>query len=471
MSHDEGLLNNYDAESIKQLSFAVCQAILPLLQEHPELVVAKYQNINWKQPQYQSALIAGLNKKISNLTDHLQLITQIKEYLALFLVRSFFNSPDFQKLKLTIDDLIKKLNCINLDNTSHTSNIETVEGSDKGRNSVSSGAIAILLLDAENLQITPKMEEFLAQVSRYPLQVKIAFANWSRMGKRDVELHKRGYELIHVPVGKDNADGKMIALGASVHERYQNAREVIVCSSDKVMTNLCNHLQQNGLMVYQVIKQKEVLIVLNSATGKQITQFPNSGLEIPPIDKFITQLKQLIKTEQENQQISWVKLSTLSQLFKSKYNFTISQVVSKHSPGKKTRDFFGNYPRDFALHQVESNTELYITLFEINQSLPEKSQEDTNFSSGEQSQLLLKINSVTDLETALKEILHELTGKSSISYIEINLLAGVFKQRYGHSITQQIKSLQLNGNFIKFLQSCKSFNLKQTGKTWQVALR
>lgn len=466
MSHDEGLLHN--AESIKQLSFAVCQAIIPLLHEHPELVVAKYQNINWKQPQYQSALMAGLNKKISNLTDHLQLIPQIKEYLALFLVRSFLNSPAFEKLELIIDESIKKLNFINLNNTSSS---ESVQASDNSKNSVYSKAIAILLLDAENLQLTPKMEEFLGKVSRYPLQVKIAFANWSRMGKRDVELHQRGYELIHVPVGKDNADGKMITLGASVHERYQGAREVIVCSSDKVMTNLCNHLQQNGLMVYQVIKQKESLLVLNSATGKQITQFPNSVLEIPPIDKFIIQLKQLIKTEQENQQITWVKLSTLSKIFKSKYNFTISQVVSKHLPGQKVRDFFSNYPCDFALHQVEPNAELYITLFEINQSLPENYQENTSLGSGEKSQFLLKINSVTDLEKALQEILQELTSKSSHTYIDINLLGGGFKQRYGHSITQQIKSLKLSGNFLKFLQSCKSFNLKQTGKTWQVALR
>jgi hypothetical protein len=468
MSHDEGLLNNYDAESIKQLSFAVCQAILPLLQEHPELVVAKYQNINWKQPQYQSALIAGLNKKISNLTDHLQLIPKIKEYLAIFLVRSFLNSPAFEKLELIIDESIKKLKFINLNNTC---NSEILQVSNNGKNLVSSKAIAILLLDAENLQLTPQMEEFLAQVSRYPLQVKIAFANWSSMGKRDVELHKRGYELIHVPVGKDNADGKMIALGASVHERYQSAREVIVCSSDKVMTNLCNHLQQNGLMVYQVIKQKEVLIVLNSATGKQITQFPSSAPQIPSIEEFVQQIKQLITAEQQNNKIYWVKLATLSKVFKSEYNLTISEVVSKHLPGKKARDFFTHYAADFAIHQVDANSELYVTIFAINPSLPHNVQEDVSLMSGEKSQLLSRINSPADLEKALHDILQELTVKSPASYIDISPLGVEFSQRYGKPITEQIKSLKLNGNFVKFLQSCKSFNLKQTGKGWEIALR
>ncbi len=337
--------------------------------------------------------------------------------------------------------------------------------------SFSRPAIAILLLDAENLQLDAKMEQFLTTVSTYPLQVKIAFANWSKMGKRDEELHQRGYELIHVPVGKDNADGKMIALGSSVHERYTHAKEVIVCSSDKVMTNLCNHLQQNGLMVYQAIKKGEVLIVLNSSTGKQITQFPKATPEIPTIEIFIQQIKQLIQAEQEHNKFSWVKLSLLSKIYKTKYNLTITQVVSQHLPGKKARDIFINYPVDFAVHQVDTSSEIYITLFEINHSPPLNSTENGSLSSKNKSPLLSSINSAADLETALKAILQELTIQSPASYIYIGLLAGGFNQRYGQPITEQIKSLKLNGNFLKFLQSCNSFNLEQTAKGWQVALR
>ncbi|TVP56724.1 MAG: NYN domain-containing protein [Nodularia sp. (in: Bacteria)] len=339
------------------------------------------------------------------------------------------------------------------------------------KSSFSPPAIAILLLDAENLQLDAKMEQFLTTVSTYPLQVKIAFANWARMGKRDEELHQRGYELIHVPIGKDNADGKMIALGSSVHERYANAKEVIVCSSDKVMTNLCNHLQQNGLIVYQAIKKGDVLIVLNSSTGKPITQFPNSTPEIPTIEIFIQQIKQIIQAEQKQNQIYWVKLSALSQIFKTKYNVSVSQVVSQHLPGKKARDIFTNYPADFAIHQVDATSELYITLFQVNQSLLINGTEDASLSSAKKSPLLSKINSSADLEKALKDILKELTIKSPTSYIDISPLGVEFSQRYGKRINEQIKCLKLNGNFIKFLQSCKSFNLKQTGKAWQVTLR
>ncbi|MDP5337570.1 MAG: NYN domain-containing protein [Nodularia sp. (in: cyanobacteria)] len=462
MSNDERLRSTYNSDLINQLSISVCNEIMPILQQHPELVVVNYRSFDWRQPQYKSALIAELNKKISDLADYATLMPMIKEYLGLFLVPSFFASPAFRILEVSNHQSIAALNLIELKNQDMFEPLKS---------SFSHPAIAILLLDAENLQLDTKMEQFLTTVSTYPLQVKIAFANWSKMGKRDEELHQRGYELIHVPVGKDNADGKMIALGSSVHERYTHAKEVIVCSSDKVMTNLCNHLQQNGLIVYQAMKKEEVLIVLNSSTGKPITQFPNSSVAIPTIEIFIQQIKELIKAEQEHNKFYWVKLSMLSKIYKTKYNLTITQVVSQHLPGKKARDIFINYPVDFAVHQVDVTSELYITLFEINQSLSINDKEDASLSSKNKSPLLSSINSAADLEKALKDILQKLTIKSPKSYIYIGLLAGGFNQRYGQPITEQIKSLKFNGNFLKFLQSCNSFNLKQTGKGWQVALR
>jgi hypothetical protein len=56
-----------------------------------------------------------------------------------------------------------------------------------------SGGIAILLLDAENLKLKVNTEQFLAGLCGYPLQVKIAFANWKnpRIGKFDAELYDR----------------------------------------------------------------------------------------------------------------------------------------------------------------------------------------------------------------------------------------------------------------------------------------
>lgn len=451
MTNDEKLLKTDDSE-IKRLSASIADKIVSIVQQHPELVTVKYHNINWSHPKYQSALITEINKKISNIVDYRIFLPKIKEFLEILLVPLFFTSPAFQELESFIIELSRYLI---LNKQNNFSNVQVLKNEQK--TFISSG-IAILLLDAENLRLNTTAEQFLTTVCTYPLQVKIAFANWCSMGKRDVELHQRGYELIHVPVGRDNADGKMIALGSSVHQRYANVQEVIVCSSDQVMTNLCNHLQQYGLIIYQVYKQEEVLKIFNSSNGKEIA-IPNS-LDIPPVNKFIQQIKQLIKIEQDNQQIYWVKFSTISQAFKNKYNLSIKEVINQHFPDKKAKDVFLAYANDFVVHQVDSKSELYITVFSQYPVL-EKSL-DNHIST---------INSSADLEQALKAILQELTPKSPKSFIDIGTLGSAFSQRYHQPITEKIKALHLSGNFIKFLQSCNSFNLQQTDKRWQVALR
>jgi hypothetical protein len=121
--------------------------------------------------------------------------------------------------------------------------------------------ISLLLLDAENLKLDINSELFLASVCKYPLQVKIAFANWRNpsTGKQDIELYNRGYQLIHVPGGKDSADAKMIALGACVLRSYPTVKEILVCSGDGILIHLCNELQNQGLIVYWVRRQGQNL--------------------------------------------------------------------------------------------------------------------------------------------------------------------------------------------------------------------
>ncbi|MBD2435954.1 NYN domain-containing protein [Nostoc sp. FACHB-110] len=330
--------------------------------------------------------------------------------------------------------------------------------------------IAVLLLDAENLQINTETEKLLTTVCNCPIQIKIAFANWCRMGKLDIELHGRGYDLIHVPAGKDNADGKMIALGSSIHERYPKVKEVLVCSSDKVMTNLCNHLQQHGLVVYQVSKQGEDITVLNSSTGQLVRQVANSVIEIPTIAQFIHQIKELIKAEQKHTKNTWIQLNTISQNYKNKYNLTISQIAAKHFPGKKAREIFTNHPQEFVLHQIAQDAAVYITLFDINLEQAEKQQDDAKLSNN-QSLVLPNMATKVDLEQALKQIINELTNHTPGSYINIGPLGSQFKEQYGKPITEQIKSLQLSGNFLKFLQSCKSFQLRKSTKGWEIAIK
>ncbi|MBD2608336.1 NYN domain-containing protein [Scytonema hofmannii FACHB-248] len=462
----ELLLTTYDSALFNKIGFYVGQAIIAIQDKQPELLLEKYRNVPWNS-RHQFSLTAKLTEILRQSNDWDTLINTLQGFLKVLLIPESFNSPILIKL---IED-IRLLNPAKpeLNGSNSLNTIKPVSSEIVTNGSLSQTKIAVLLLDAENLQINAETEQFLTTVCTCPIQVKIAFANWRSMGKLDIEFHQRGYDLIHVPAGKDNADGKMIAFGSSIHEHYPKAKEVLVCSSDTVMTNLCNHLQQNGLTVYQVNKQGNNVTVVNISTGKNYNYSLNILPKIPTIEQFIHQLKELIKVEQKRTENCWVELATLSQMFKDKYQLTITQIVSKHLPGKKARDIFVNYPTEFVVHQMSEQSELYVTLFEINQV----QQVDTSNDDVQQTNVasLSSINSKTDLEEALKNIIKKLTTQSSNSYICIGILGSKFSQQYGKSITNQIKCLHLSGNYMKFLQSCDSLELQKTGDRWHVALR
>ncbi|MFH7028716.1 MAG: NYN domain-containing protein [Heteroscytonema crispum UTEX LB 1556] len=527
MPSDTSLMTIYDSTLLNKVDSYVCQVIIYIQERQPELLLEKYRNVQWRSNQTQSGLIAKLTEVLSQSQDWDDLLQKLHSFLKSLLVTEAFQTPVLMKLIEKICQLNQVKSNLNgsnahpnfepheklhnspksdlnnsnghqnppksdLNNSNGHQNLEQTQklqnqtksdlnGSANPKSpkipekltpvdnvanvaSLQQTGITVLLLDAENLQINTETEQFLTTVCNFPIQVKIAFANWRSMGKLDVEFHGRGYELIHVPVGKDNADGKMIAVGLSIHERYPKAREVLVCSSDTVMTTLCNHLQQNGLIVYQVSKQGSNITIFNNQNGEKQTH-----IILPSIEQFINQIKELIKTEQKRTKNCWIKLATLSQMFKDKHQLTITQVVSKHLTGKRARDIFVNYPAEFVVHQTSEQSELYVTLFAMNQVHQADSTNDnvqqTNVAS------LSGINSKIDLEQALKNIINELTIKSPNSYVDAGILSSKFLQKYDKSITEQIKCLHLSGNFIQFLQSCSSFKLKQTEKRWHVAVR
>jgi hypothetical protein len=128
-------------------------------------------------------------------------------------------------------------------------------------------AIAILLLDLENIRLDANEEKFLQTCCQHPLQIKIAFANWRSINKTlDAELNDRGYQMIHVPTGKNSADMKMTALGASLFVAYPGVKEVFVCSSDSDLAHLCNTLRLHGLTAYAVRRGSSSLQVINTTT-------------------------------------------------------------------------------------------------------------------------------------------------------------------------------------------------------------
>jgi hypothetical protein len=461
-----------DSAVINEISLCVYQAILEIQQQQPELLREKYRNFPWRDARNQSAFLVKLKDRLSPTQNQQALMLSVQKFLEILLVSNYFELPSFgnlmEKIRSSTQQLTESLHSACVEPSPLT--VSSLSSTSEASAELSKG-IAILLLDAENLRLDTNTEKFLSEVCTYPIQIKVAFANWRTMGKQDDEFHGRGYELIHVPAGKDSADVKMATVGSSIFIHYPTAREVLVCSSDRVMTHLCNTLQTHGLTVYLVRKQGDKIIVFNSKTSQTQTHSLKPVLEIPPIEQFITQLKDLIKTEQVKTNNQWIKLSRISNLFQEYYKFTISQVISIHFPGKRARDIFIDNSDTFVVHQLSEQAELYITLFDgSNPGIVASNNSSQQLNNKNQAKTLAKISSRADLEQVLIKIVIASTAQSTESYIPITTLGTQFQRQYGQPVTTAIKNLQLNCNLIKFLQSCSAFELKQTDKGWGVAI-
>ncbi|MEG3924709.1 NYN domain-containing protein [Microcoleus sp. T3_D1] len=462
------VLATQESLAFSAISRYIAQTLITIQEQHPEWIAEKYRKTPWAKPDFQSVLIGKLTKSFSVASDTDSLLLTAKKYLQILLVPEFVNSPQFSKLSAKIQQLAQSQTAPAKSENSVSSEPPTPTANQPAPLPV---GIAILLLDVENLQLNIETEKFLEGICHYPIQIKVAFANWRSMGKKDAEFHQRGYQLIHVPPGKDSADLKMATVGASIFVHYPTAKEIFVCSSDRALTHLSNTLQAHGLTVFQVRKQIDKIIVLNSKTGQVETHSLVTIPEITPLEQLVIQLKELIKKEQKRTSTQWIKLSTVSALFKENYGLVLNQVVAHHLLGTKTRDIFLKYPTDFALHKPSETSQTYVTLFEVKLSPPPPILNQENLNNHQAAPAkLTDINSLEDLERALVKIVGDLTDNSPENSVFLSNVGSEFHRQYGKQITQIIKDFNLGRKFTKFLQSCATLQLKKAEKGWQVSL-
>ncbi len=306
--------------------------------------------------------------------------------------------------------------------------------------------VSILLLDAENLKLNVEVETFLASICKYDLQVKIAFANWKNpsIGKHDVELYERGYQLVHVPGGKDSADGKMIALGSSILQQYSNVKEVFVCSSDRILTHLCNQLQSQGLTVYWVQRQAQSLKIENRNNG-QINHYSlTMGMAIPSFEVFVQKIEDMIKAEQESIAERLDKLSAVATLFQEKCRLTLPEHSFNNSDEISSQ---AALDRSLTKNKLIQSTTTALT---------------TDIKS---------IDSKEELEKALIQILYVFQRQSPQTQLSVAKLGTELRRVSGQTPNSIIKKLKLGSSFTKFLNSCSIFKLKKTDKQYEVAIR
>ncbi|MBE8986344.1 transposase-like zinc-binding domain-containing protein [Nostoc sp. LEGE 12450] len=299
--------------------------------------------------------------------------------------------------------------------------------------------ISLLLLDAENLKLDINPELFLASICKFPLQVKIAFANWRNpnIGKQDIELYNRGYQLFHVPEGKNSADAKMIAFGACVLRSYPTVKEILVCSSDGILNHLCNELQNQGLIVYWVRRQGQNLHIENRNTGKLTDYSLTMATEVPSFEKMLDTNQELIKTEQESINARLNSLVDVATSFQEKCNINIPNNSKQ--------------PENEEIIPVVNNL-----LAECIQE-KERQEDFTKISNGE------------ILDKLLFKIIQDIHINSPQTKLSVSKLGTEIRKITGESPNSIIKKLKLGSNFTKYLESSPTFTLKASGKEFELA--
>jgi hypothetical protein len=401
----------------------------------------------------QSALIHsgnGHNKTSMLAATELPLVKQLPEE------RETARSPN--SALCTAEDLLQTLLSSDwLESSAFSQFLQKVQEFTKLSAKTAAG-ISILLLDAENLKLDINTETFLASLCKYPLQVKIAFANWRNptIGKQDAELYERGYQLVHVPGGKDSADAKMIAFGSDILRQYRTVKEIFVCSCDGILTHLCNQLQNQGLTVYWVRRQNRTLKVENRNTGSHRHYSLAMEMEIPSFEEFVQKTEELINAEQESIAERLSKLSTIAHLLQERSNLPLYENRSNVSPGSDR----------------EQDKIISIVKAESTQPVTEKEDVTSNASATKISTLAVtSINSKEELEQALIGIIAVLKEKSPHENVSVVNLSKELHKLCGEPARSIVKKLKLGANFTKFLQSCPTFKLNNTGKAYEVAIR
>lgn len=523
------------------ISQAIYHTICQTSHQHPELVATKYRSTPWHL--VKSTFLRKMQASLANFSTPQAMEKRIGQILHIFLEPQFFLSSQAVEIQTKINSLIPvdlvpidlvpivdKLDAINQLNLARRNDSRKSSNFSNSSNSSNNQGIAILLLDVENLQLDTATEKFLAEVCQYPIQIKIAFANWRHMGKQDLEFHQRGYELIHVPAGKDSADVKLATVGSSIFVHYPTAKEVLVCSSDAVLTHLCTTLQTHGLGVYLVRKKGEILTALDMKTGNTYTRMLRISTDINSPAQLISQIQKIIKAEQQLIGKNWIQLSRVSQLFRSKYHLTISQAVSIHLPGQKARDILLGNPEIFVVHRSTKEKNLYVSLFDCfsvgsqsrtsvgsqdhisigSQNRSRTASQNISLVSQESTRIIASSNgtngisngiingskalhglsanptdndykdlpslfstpfsSKADLELVLVKLIKEITQNDQSQSVYVGVLGNQFSRRYGRKITDVVKSLKLASTFSLFLESSPLFHLNKTESQVTVSL-
>ncbi|RZM77258.1 NYN domain-containing protein [Leptolyngbya iicbica] len=315
-------------------------------------------------------------------------------------------------------------------------------------------AIAILLLDAENIDLNQEAEAWLETHCNYPMTLKFAFGNWKTLGDRDAQLHRRGYQLLHVPKGKNHADDKMTIIGSSILVHFPNIKAAIVGSNDNDLENLRHTLRFQGLDVSLLQRHQQTLKLINCKTKESTTLTLLAATPMPSVEQGI----QYCQTYLANAEAPKILISQLSSDFSRDLGFPISTFVKHHQLGKTPKAFFQKSTR-FKVTAGHNASQWYVS------NCAQFSSENTD-TDNSQSQKF----TISTLRRVCVGIAKALIQKQSGSAVSIGLLAITFRQQHGQPIKTVLKQLKLGQSLPEFLQTCNGLELRQEKLEWMITL-
>ncbi len=421
--------------------------LLEIIKDNPDYLLDKYKERNWQDKKFQERLIQYFSQSFKENIRREEFLAKAISLFRLFLVPFTFN--DEKIIDLCINTYFSE---------THSSNQKLIQ---------STLEFSILLVDIENISLDVLAEDYIKKSCTYPLKHCLAFGNWKKLGQKDEELHERGYELFHVPQGKNNANHRMTNIGSFICLNYPGIREIFVCSSDKDLDILCNFLSKKDVIVYRVFKEINNLCIKNLKT-EEASLFPIiSNSKLLKLETFIEELKQIIYQEiinnENNQQ--WFRISQISALFYKKHNLSLNQVVDYHFPGKKAKFIFGEYKNDFVIHNLPDTQEMFITLFDIKSITTTSSNHSKNISQSKSTY------SKESIEKILLTIVQEEMKKDNSKKVESSKIASRFMLQCKIPITKALKEAKLPSQYKSFIQSTEKLEIIVKGNKQFIGLR
>lgn len=354
--------------------------------------------------------------------------------------------------------------------------------------------VGLLLVDAENMNPPEALEAFLQTVGRYPIRHRLAFGNWRRLGRRDRELYQRGYQMVHVPSGKNSADIKMAVDTSLITLQTPSIREVFICSTDTDLLHLGYALLSLGVSVHCVRHRDDgwfEVLNLSQQTTQRVYCDSGAGddpaaetaqqvIKVPTLAETGRSLKQLLTQAHQEDPDQPITIGHLGKLFRDRHRLSASEALQANS-GYKTLGQFLKSHTAFVLSPLPNSKQIAVTLKTVANDTPPlepaipiavPQSEEGLGSEGAVGAAVVPppITDAHSLEQALITLLWRLSSGQTDSQIQLSVLAAYFAHIYQESMSAALKRIGEPKGLPKFLAKCRSLKVQQQGQDWRIAL-